>query len=461
PEGLLETTRPKTFFDSAHLPNGHLLGPPGTQVEAYDVPIISFDNNQAYSATRGIQFYYLHTDVFGGGEPWIEEEQALFNYRSQLGSTISNSTVWATSQVAVAAPYASRLTFDGLTLVGTGAAGSVGMDLGHFMNSARFNFNNLDIQGFETGLITPLGGNAAINGGTYGNTTDLLIKNAERVPRRISINDVNFVGLPSSLSGQEGDRQHIALQANFDEFGPDDSDKHPLFHFLPDQILLNYGPYQNRQLYFSQQAPDFVPVSPSNPAGGSGRTVPPQYVGKSNGRLASQYNLAFGGALLPGEAVAANGISGGLVGSVSGRMSVPPSITEDGEIVESLPDVPPPTAPAAVITATDREDSAQSSATLQTVEAAVSSGRIVESASLTAAAPVEPEGDPTDAPAEPLDATSVDESFATPWLPHKDDEEERDPSEWFRNAYEEQTRPDVGFAEEAFAELWEHASWLF
>ncbi|MEM9354838.1 MAG: G8 domain-containing protein [Pseudomonadota bacterium] len=341
PEGLLERDTQGTFFDSANLPNGHLLGPPGTQVQIYDVPILSFDNNLAYSATRGIQFYYLHTDFFGGGESFIEEEAPLFTYRSQLNSTISNSTVWNTSQAAFAAPYASRLTIDGLKLVGTGAAGSVGMDLGHFFNQARFSLNNLDIQGFETGLITPLGGNATINGGTYANTTDLLIKNPERSPRRLTINNINFANLPSSLSGQEGNRQNIRLQANFDEFGPDDSDKHPLFHFLPDQILLNYGPYQNQQLYFSQQAANFVPVSPDNPAGGSGRTVPPQYVGQSNGLLASQFNLAFGGALLPNDAVLANGIDGGLVGSVSMRMSVPPSIAEDGEILPPLPDVPP------------------------------------------------------------------------------------------------------------------------
>ncbi|MEO1497007.1 MAG: cadherin-like domain-containing protein [Planctomycetota bacterium] len=446
PEGLLEPTRPKTFFDSANLPNGHLLGPPGTQVEIYDVPIISFDNNQAYSATRGIQFYYLHTDGFGGGEPWIEEEAPLFNYRSQLNSTLSNSTVWATSQAAVDAPYASRLTFDGLKLVGTGAPGSVGLNLGHFLNQAWFNFNNLDVSGFETGLIAPLGGEITINGGTYGNVTDLEIKNPERVPRRLTINNLNFVDLPSSLAGKEADRQNIRMTASFDEFGADDTDKHALFVLLPDQVLLNYGPYQNQQLYYSQQAANSVATTVDNPAGGSGR-VPPQYVGKSNGQLASQFNLAFGGALLPDGAAAASGISGGLVGPVSDRMSVPPFIAENGEVLDPLPDVPPPVATATQAAVINAGAAAPVSRSVSTplwlpVTPAVATQSIGEASSVIES----PQAGPSTTP------VTIDQAFAEPESPDELAEQTD------RERESERPRPRRAF-DEAFARLEVRSRW--
>ena len=331
PEGLLEKGLGENAADASNIPNGDLIGPAGTKVKIYDVPVGTFDNNQAYSATKGIQIFYLHTNFFGGGEEPTGEDAALFNYRSQLNSTFSNSTLWGISQTAVETPYASRLTFDGLKLVGHGAANSIGMDLGHFHNQTRFDLKNLDVRGFDTGVVLPTGGNVTVDGGTFGNVSEFVIKNPEIGRRSLAINGVTFADLPNSLSGQEGNRMQIRMQPDFTPFGANDADKDPLFFLQPDQIILNYGPYQNAQLYFNEQAANFIPVSADNPVGGSGVAVPAQYVGKTNGELASQFNLAFGGALLPDDAAAVDGITGGLVGSVSEPLSVPPEIDSPGD----------------------------------------------------------------------------------------------------------------------------------
>lgn len=175
PEGLLEKTpdgtTQKVFHNSANVPNGNLIGPDGTNMEIWDVPIGSFIGNEGYSATKGIQIFYLHTNFFGED---VHAEDGIpvppDSYFSQLRSTIQDATIWNVEQVAFAAPYVNRITIDNIRLVGKGG---IGLDLGHFMNDQGIIVNNATIEGFGVGIRQTTDGQVTINGGTFANRTDI------------------------------------------------------------------------------------------------------------------------------------------------------------------------------------------------------------------------------------------------------------------------------------------------
>ena len=179
PEGLLERaadgSTAKVFHDTDNVPNGELIGPPGTRMQIMDVPVGSFIRNVAYSATKGIQIFYLHTEFFGDG---LHIEDGTIDppatYDAQLRSTFSDSVVWGIRQVAFGAPYNNRITVERLRVVGDGAPTLIGVDLGHFMNEFGIVLDNLSVEGCDIGVRITAEGEVSLNGGTFSNNgTDI------------------------------------------------------------------------------------------------------------------------------------------------------------------------------------------------------------------------------------------------------------------------------------------------
>jgi hypothetical protein len=64
-------------------------------------------------------------------------------------------------------------------------------------------------------------------------------------------------------------------------------------YFGQDIVTLDFGPFANKRLYYTQQAPTGVPF-PSPISG-----LPSAYVGLTNQQLWDQYGVALGGAVAP------------------------------------------------------------------------------------------------------------------------------------------------------------------
>ena len=77
--------------------------------------------------------------------------------------------------------------------------------------------------------------------------------------------------------------------------------------FIPDQVILDFGPFRGQRLYYEEQAASFVPFPQS------GQYIPEQYVGKSNRQLWAEFRIAVGGEIAPPEAVTVPGIKGLIV----------------------------------------------------------------------------------------------------------------------------------------------------
>ncbi len=176
PEGLLERnpdgSTSKVFHDTANVVGGELIGPDGTRMQIMDVPFGSFTGNQAYSVTRGVQLFYLHTEFFGAE---LHHEDCTIDppaaYDAQLRSTFTDSTIWNVDQVGFAAPYTNRITIDGLTLIGTGGD-TIGIDVGHFMNERGIQITDARVDGFGTGIRVNAVGEVSLSGNRLSNQTD-------------------------------------------------------------------------------------------------------------------------------------------------------------------------------------------------------------------------------------------------------------------------------------------------
>ena len=107
---------------------------------------------------------------------------------------------------------------------------------------------------------------------------------------------------------------------------PED-DKNIFYFLMNDEIILNYGPFQNDTLYFDEQAPDFTPITNSNYQFEAPPDEPPSdiiipvlYRNKTNAQLqgiTSNPSTSFGGELLPTSAVSHPSIVGGKVSNLS------------------------------------------------------------------------------------------------------------------------------------------------
>src|SRR5262249_35872447 len=120
----------------------------------------------------------------------------------------------------------------------------------------------------------------------------------------------------------QGQKQvDIDLQAEFaPHLAPVFSYRDPNVLFVPDICRLNTTRWQGRQLYYQEQAADFVPfpreVPPSRAKqlGSAVGCVPDELLGKTNAELWRQYGLAIGGVVAPADAATVPRIHG-LMGS--------------------------------------------------------------------------------------------------------------------------------------------------
>lgn len=229
------------------------------------------------------------------------------------------------------------------------------MDLDHYHNTRNWRLENNIVEGFNgeaVAVALPVNADTTVDGGAFNNSgIDLKIREvnwARSWPTRVVSYDDNNMD-PLTVDKTTPWR-NILIQGNIqfsntannivldpqlhmtnpaqDSFGILDGDfKMSGYHLLPDNIRLNFGPFNNAKVYFDQQRADFVPVTtatrlpltmpqsdllPDN-------ITPTKYINKTNQQLLDQYGASFGGEILPDTAVAHHAVIGGKLSDVSGQ----------------------------------------------------------------------------------------------------------------------------------------------
>jgi len=134
-------------------------------------------------------------------------------------------------------------------------------------------YDNLTVSGYRIGILMPLRGTSVVNGGQYNNAKDIYIRTSGN--RNILITGFSqspeiTMAVETNLAGSE-----IA------------------YYFGQDIVMLDFGPFDNKRLYYPEQATSAVPF-PSAIDG-----LPTEYVGLTNQQLWDQYGVALGGAVAP------------------------------------------------------------------------------------------------------------------------------------------------------------------
>ncbi|MEM7037965.1 MAG: T9SS type A sorting domain-containing protein, partial [Bacteroidota bacterium] len=347
-----------------------------------------FKDNTAYNMARGVHGYYVMTtfhEAVGFDDP---DDQAEFNlappnYRAANKLVIENSTLWGMRRVGMGFTHCAQIELKNNTVYGYGTSTAIapwtspagpysaymevepavlGMDLDHYHNDRNWTLENNVVKGFDgqaVAVALPTNANTTVNGGTFDNGgVDFKIREVnwqkDWGDRVVSFDDNNMDPLHSDLPATW---RNLTLQGNItfangtknivldpqmhmtnpaqDASGILDGDiKMSGFFLLPDEILLNFGPFNNAKLYFNHQHPDTIPATttvkyPLGMAVGDlfpEQIIPDKYLNKTNAQLQTQYSSSFGGVLLPSTAVSHPMIHNGKVNASSVAVTEPEAL---------------------------------------------------------------------------------------------------------------------------------------
>jgi hypothetical protein len=272
-------------------------------VDVGEVPVRSFRNNVAFASDVGIivRFHLGGSKKGGPTHPGA--------------SVLEDSVVWNARQ-GVSLRYSSKVTLRNLQLIGDPAEKytQVGA-MGQLEGMRALRFENLRVEGWPVGLDVRESGDHVIDGGTYRNRVNIRILTAIEKQRDVDLRgDIRFAALDDG-SGQGG--EDIRLEAQFGLLLQGTTGyRDPNLLFVPNIVR-----YQGKQLYFPEQALDYVPFRKdadrsSKGMGTAAGSVPDELLGKTNRELFEKYGLAVAGAVCPGDAASLPRVRG-LLGSPS------------------------------------------------------------------------------------------------------------------------------------------------
>jgi len=255
----------KKEFLAANLPDPALAGGAQT-IDVGKMPVIEFENNIGYASISGLSAWYLMEKA----------SPAIIN-------VLQNGTFW-NNIVGVEIPYTKHTALRNLRVIY--ANSEYVPQFGVRGNAVTTNilFANLAITGYSTGIAIPPHGNYIVNGGTLRNQRDILIHTG--INRSVVIH--GFQNTP-----------RIVMSSRFSVAGDDVTRL-----FTDDVVILNFGPFQNRRLYYEVQLPDVVAFPQPYPG------LPTEYIGLTNQELWDTYGVAIGGAVAPHDSTRVPNITG-------------------------------------------------------------------------------------------------------------------------------------------------------
>ena len=272
-------------FDASNLDDINLAGGRST-VSVGNIPLKTVRGNTAFASKNGLETWF-HLTHMNDGQSYIED-----------------FTSWNTRGQGMFTPYTGRTTISDSTLIGNkNRPSGTGINRNNVTNNMTY--QNLRIDGFNIGISAPVNGQTTVTDGHFETVQAINVQRAHDSLRVVVVNgNPNFVELNySQLDGR----------AQYDIFLSGDLD--PMNHdletyFSPDVIKLGTVRFNNHQVYYHEQAADFVPF----PSGQVPNFIPTEVQDKSNADLWNEFGIATAGAVAPDDAVEVERING-LVGS--------------------------------------------------------------------------------------------------------------------------------------------------
>lgn len=300
-------------FRVSNIPNGELL-PDLDFIDMWWHPVSSFKGNQSYSSTNGFAAYYIHASLFED----ITELTAA--YLATVHSTFENLTIWNVRNLGIELQNCERFTFKNLKMINEGNAEAIGIK-SWITVATRSIWDNAIVKGFGQGMIVPMAGNITISNGIWSNLHDFILLPPQRDSRAyVDDRDVRFDGVEFVASPYFPTNHIINFKMEGkktlegDLFIAEPEYAHRYF-LIPDRIVVNNSQFNEQRLYYDEQAPDYIPITEQNIDAAEGR-YKFDILQKTNQQLFDGFGMSFAGAILPEDAINAEGVSGGKVSSI-------------------------------------------------------------------------------------------------------------------------------------------------
>jgi hypothetical protein len=297
-----------------------------------EVPLLKFDGNTAYGDGDALETWFSLLDFTGNS--------SVVAGTSALQTVVSNFNVW-NSGGGLFDPYTNSLKFDHVTILGN-LANPGGTAFNRNDVTANVTYHDVTAKGWGIGINVPVNGTNNIIGGTFDNLKNIYITTANDAGRVVNIDDgTNSDGSPDPIQFPDDlvsttttttrtpvtttvngkttttikttttttvtprQQYDIYLQTNYN---PKLLDITTFFN--PDVIKLGVVRVHGQQVYYYEQAADYMPFpsSPSVIPSGADPTkygpiaasyIPSALQDKTNQQLWDQYGLAIGGILAP------------------------------------------------------------------------------------------------------------------------------------------------------------------
>jgi hypothetical protein len=262
-------------------PDIQALYKPGAMVPVGDVPLMTFKGNTAFGVGDGFESWFSLLNV-GDSNP-----------KDTRRTVVSNFTVFGTQGTGLFDPYTNRITFDHVTALGNLSHPS---GTGFSRNDVTRNavYDHVNVAGFTVGINAPVNGVNSVIAGSFENVENIYITTAATRARVVNIDDasptdpIRFIPLPAKAA-DPSKQFDIYLQTNYN---PKDQDLTDFFN--PDVIRLGTVKVHGQQVYYLEQAADFVPFPTGSPA-----YVPAALVGLTNQQMWNTYGLSIAGLVAP------------------------------------------------------------------------------------------------------------------------------------------------------------------
>lgn len=270
--------------------------PPGRMTLNY-LPLRSCKGNIAFASGIGILIRFHNPPV--------------------TKSVVEECTVWNT-RIGVRILYSDNILLRNLRLIGDGKNAQVGVSQGSEAIGGTV-YDNLHVEGWNTGIGVSdiVAKSQVIQGGYYNNQVNIAIALAYTRAEAKRVDEIK-----GDIRFGPSSKRDIALAVNNDAFYSRD----PNMFFAPNAVKLDTPQYPGKQLYYPDQAADFIPFQTvSNGKFRSAATghVPAEVIGKTNQELWQKYGLAVGGALAPSDATT----DPKIVGLIGAPTTYLPSLT--------------------------------------------------------------------------------------------------------------------------------------
>ena len=256
---------------------------PYSTVDVDSVAIRLFKGNIAFASGMGLALRYTKPAM-----PNVIQDFTAFDVATGVESFYTTDTI-----------------FKDVTLIGD-------VDAPHgtaFANSDvthDITYDHVTAVGWDIGIATPNDGRSDIIGGEFDDVTGILVQPAIRSNHIVNITGAQFGTLSAAALGA---RQQLDVDA-VDEFLAAAGDVTKLYDdgdLRPGAITID-----GQQVYFPEQAADYVPFSSSTTGG---VPVPAEFIDKTNAQLFAEYGLTIGGYVVPLSASASNPRINALLGS--------------------------------------------------------------------------------------------------------------------------------------------------